>query len=171
MNHKKAMESHVVGENASSLQGAQDRHFDTNHLLADLKSRTVSGGFITVVSQGIQFFLILGSTMILARLLTPRDFGLLAMVWTVMGFLRIFKDAGLSAATVQREGITHTQVSNLFWINVAVSGFISVLVAASAPLIAWFYHEPRLVGITLWLSSTFLLAGLAVQHTALLSRQ
>jgi O-antigen/teichoic acid export membrane protein/glycosyltransferase involved in cell wall biosynthesis len=111
------------------------------------------------------------STMILARLLTPRDFGLLAMVWTVMGFLRIFKDAGLSAATVQREGITHTQVSNLFWINVAVSGFISVLVAASAPLIAWFYHEPRLVGITLWLSSTFLLAGLAVQHTALLSRQ
>ena len=56
--------------------------------------------------------------MILARLLTPRDFGLVAMVWTIMGFLRVFKEAGLSTATVQREGITHAQVSNLFWINV-----------------------------------------------------
>jgi len=56
--------------------------------------------------------------MVLARLLTPKDFGLFAMVTTVMGYLRVFKDAGLSTATVQREGITHAQVSNLFWINV-----------------------------------------------------
>jgi O-antigen/teichoic acid export membrane protein/glycosyltransferase involved in cell wall biosynthesis len=148
-----------------------EKHFQTDHLLANLKSRTVSSGFITATSQGIQFALTLGSTMVLARLLTPRDFGLVAMVGTVMGFLRIFKDAGLSTATVQREGITHEQVSNLFWINVAVSGFISLLVAASAPLIAWFYQEPRLGGITLFLSANFLLAGLAVQHLALLNRQ
>ena len=44
------------------------------------------------------------------------------MVTSVIGYLRVFKDAGLSTATVQREGITHAQVSNLFWINVAVSG-------------------------------------------------
>lgn len=164
-------ERSVVADTAPTFRGVHDRHFQTDHLLGDLKNRSVSGGFITIASQVIQFVLTLGSTMILARLLEPRDFGLLAMVWTVTGFLRIFKDAGLSTATVQREGITHTQVSNLFWVNVAVSGFITVLVAACAPLIAWFYHEPRLVGITLWLSSTFLLAGLAVQHTALLSRQ
>jgi O-antigen/teichoic acid export membrane protein/glycosyltransferase involved in cell wall biosynthesis len=155
-----------VGDN-----GAHDKHFRTDHLLANLKSRTVSGGLVTLTSQGIQFALVLGSTMIMARLLTPRDFGLVAMVSTLTGFLGIFKDAGLSVATVQRDGITHAQVSNLFWVNVAVSGLISVLVAASAPLIAWFYREPLLVGITLALSSIFLLAGLAVQHTALLSRQ
>lgn len=150
---------------------ASHRHFRTDHLLANLKSHTVSSGFITLTSQGIQFALTLGSTMILARLLTPRDFGLVAMVWTVLGFLRVFKEAGLSTATVQREGITHAQVSNLFWINVAVSGFTSLLVAVAAPLIAWFYREPRLVDITLALSMTFLLAGLAVQHMALLNRQ
>lgn len=158
-------------EESDSMIESKDRHFQTDHLLKNLERRSVSGGFFTVVSQGIQFALTLGSTMILARLLEPRDFGLLAMVWTVIGFLRVFKDAGLSTATVQRDGITHTQVSNLFWINVAVSGLVSALVAASAPLIAWFYGEPRLVGITLWLSCTYLLAGLVVQHTALLSRQ
>ena len=148
-----------------------ERHFVTAHLLTDLKGRTISSGFITVTAQGVQFALTLASTMILARLLTPGDFGLLAMSWTIIGFLRIFREAGLSTATVQREGITHAQVSNLFWINVVVSGFISLLVAAAAPVVAWFYREPRLVEITLALSITFFLAGLAVQHMALLNRQ
>jgi PST family polysaccharide transporter len=148
-----------------------DRHFRTEHLLANLKNRTVSSGFITVASQGVQFALNLASTMVLARMLMPRDFGLLAMVFTIMGFLRVFKELGLSTATVQREDITQAQVSNLFWINVAVSGFVSVLVAALAPVIAWFYREPRLVWITFALSINFLLAGLAVQHMALLNRQ
>jgi O-antigen/teichoic acid export membrane protein len=150
---------------------SNDDHFRTDEVLANLKNRTVASGFITLGSQGVQFGLTLVSTMILARLLTPGDFGLVAMVWTVMGFLRVFKEAGLSTATVQREGITHAQVSNLFWINLAVSGFITLLAAASAPGIAWFYREPRLVGITAALSVTFLLAGLAVQHMALLNRQ
>lgn len=148
-----------------------DQHFRTDHLLDNLKRRTVSSGFITVASQGIQFFLTLSSTMVLARLLTPQDFGLLAMVFTIINVLQVFQDAGLSMATVQREGITHAQVSNLFWINVVVSGFASVLVAASAPVVAWFYREPRLVWITLALSINFLLAGLTVQHMALLNRQ
>jgi O-antigen/teichoic acid export membrane protein/glycosyltransferase involved in cell wall biosynthesis len=148
-----------------------DRHLRTDHLLADLKSRTVSSGFITLTSQGIQFALTLGSTMILARLLTPADFGLVAMVFTIMSFLRVFREAGLSTATVQREGITDAQVSNLFWINVAVGGLTTLLVAAAAPLIAWFYHEPHLIKITIALSISFLLAGSAVQHMALLNRQ
>jgi O-antigen/teichoic acid export membrane protein len=152
-------------------KGANDHHFRTDHLLANLKKRTISSGFITVTSQGTQFALTLASTMLLARLLAPRDFGLLAMVYTVTNFLRVFNDAGLSTATVQREGITHAQVSNLFWVNVAVSGFATVLVAAAAPVIASFYREPRLVWITLALSINFLLAGLAVQHRALLDRQ
>ncbi len=156
---------------AIRTMGANERHFTTAHLLTNLQHRTVSSGLITTIAQGTQFALNLGSITVLARLLTPNDFGLVAMVTTVMGFLRIFKDAGLSTATVQKEGITHAQVSNLFWINVAVSGAVSVLVAASAPLIAWFYREPRIIGITLALSVTFLLTGSTVQHLALLNRQ
>ena len=155
----------------SADEGMHDRHFRTDHLLPNLKHRTVSSGFVTGISQASQFALMLGSTMVLARLLSPRDFGLVAMVWTVMGFLRVFKEAGLSTATVQREGITHAQVSNLFWVNLAVSGCITLLVAGAAPAIARFYKEPRLVGVTLFLSVSFFLTGVAVQHLALLNRQ
>jgi O-antigen/teichoic acid export membrane protein len=150
---------------------AHERHFPTGHLLTNLRGRTISSGVVTTASQAVQFVLTLGSTMVLARLLRPEDFGLVAMVITVLGFLRIFKDAGLSTATVQREGITHAQVSNLFWINVGLSGAISLLVAAAAPIIAWFYHEPRLVSITLALAIGFVLEGSTVQHMALLNRQ
>ena len=95
--------------------------------------------------------------MVLARLLAPQEFGLVAMVTTVMGFLRIFQDAGLSTATVQRQKITHAQVSNLLWVNVAVGGASYAASGRMAPAVAWFYREPRLVGITLVLSITFLL--------------
>jgi len=146
-------------------------HFKTDHLLTNLKGHTLSSGAVTVSAQGVKFFLNLVSTMILARLLTPRDFGLVAMVMTVTNFLRVFKDAGLSIATVQRERITHAQVSNLFWINVAVSAVSTLVLAASAPIIARFYGNPRLIPLTLFLSVTFLISGSAIQHQALLKRQ
>jgi O-antigen/teichoic acid export membrane protein len=150
---------------------ASEEHFATAHLLADLKRRTISSGFVTISAQAAKFLLTLGSTMILARLLTPRDFGLVAMVTTVVGFLRVFKDAGLSIATVQRERITQAQVSNLFWINVGVSCLGSLIMAASAWVIGRFYHNLRLVPIALLLSMTFIIGGSTVQHQALLKRQ
>jgi PST family polysaccharide transporter len=148
-----------------------EEHLNTDHLRSNVKQRTISGSVITLTSQGAKFALNVGSTIILARLLAPHDFGLLAMVTTIIGLLRFFKDAGLSAATVQREGITHAQVSNLFWINTGVGGLLALIMAAGAPVIAWFYREPSLLGITLWLSFASLLDGPTVQHQALLRRQ
>jgi len=150
---------------------ANEPQFVTEHPLTDLRSRTVSNGLLVMMAQAAEFALTLGATMVLVRLLEPGDFGLVAMVTALTGILRIIPDAGLSTATIQREDITHAQVSNLFWTNVALSGFASIAIAACAPGIAWFYGEPRLVGITLALSVTFLLSGLAVQHLALLNRQ
>ena len=149
----------------------EEKHFSTDHLLTNFRRRTIFSGLITTAAQAALFFLNLAYIVVLARLLAPQEFGLVAMVTTVMGFLRIFQDAGLSTATVQRQEITHAQVSNLFWVNVAVGGVTTLLVAGLAPAIAWFYREPRLVGITLALSITFLLTSLAVQHNALLNRQ
>jgi len=146
-------------------------HFATDYLMADLKGRSVRGGALTLVAQAVKFALQLGSTIVLARLLTPEDFGLVAMVTAVTGFVMMFKDAGLSVATVQREEITREQVSALFWINAGLSVVLMIVVAALAPLIALFYSEPRLVGITLAISGTFVFAGLTVQHQALLRRQ
>ena len=148
-----------------------DIHFATAHLLTGLKTRTISGGIVTGLQQGLLFMLNLGSVMVLARLLTPQDFGLLAMVITVMGFFRVFNEAGLSTATVQKEEITHAQVSNLFWTNVALGGIITLALAFSAPAIAWFFQDPRVIAITLALSVTFILSSSTVQHLALLKRQ
>lgn len=148
-----------------------DKHFRTDHLLGDLRGRALSSGLITGLAQALKFGLNLVSAVLLARLLMPEDFGLVAMVATVTGFLRVFKDAGLSTATIQKANITHAQVSNLFWINVSVSAALSLIVAASAPVIAWFFRDARLVGITLALAGTFAISGAVVQHQALLNRQ
>lgn len=145
--------------------------FNTEHLHGDLKSLSVRGGAATVLGQGARFVIQVGSTMVLARLLAPADFGLIAMVMAVTGFAALFKDLGLSMATIQRAEINHEQVSTLFWVNVAVSGLIAMLTVAMAPVIAWFYGEPRLTLVTIALSTVFLFGGLTVQHQALLERQ
>lgn len=84
---------------APSPASRHDRHFATEHLMADLKGRSIRGGAVTLSSQGVKFALQVGSTMVLARLLTPADFGLIAMVAVFAGFVRLCKDIGLSMAT------------------------------------------------------------------------
>ena len=145
--------------------------FDTTHLQADLKGHTVRGGVKTFGAQGFSFFLNVASVAVLARLLTPYDFGLVAMVTAVTGLLAMFKDAGLSMATVQQDTVTHEQVSTLFWVNVGLSLALMLVVAALSPWIAAFYHEPKLQPITLAIAGMFIFDGLAVQHQALLRRQ
>ncbi|WP_375513808.1 lipopolysaccharide biosynthesis protein, partial [uncultured Nostoc sp.] len=148
-----------------------DDYFNTDHLKADIKGRSVRGGAVTMGAQVFKFSLNLISNVVLARLLTPQDYGLIGMVTAVIGFVSLFKDLGLSMATVQKEEINHQQVSTLFWVNVALSVFTTLVALALAPVIAWFYHEPRLIWITLALLSGFIFSGLSVQHNALLNRQ
>jgi O-antigen/teichoic acid export membrane protein len=148
-----------------------ESHFQTDHLLKNLGQRAVSGGFVTATAQAVKFGTNLASAIVLARLLSPHDFGLVAMAGAVMPILRTFREGGLSTATVQKEGITHAQVSNLFWINLALGGLITAFGAALAPAVAWFYGDERLVVVTVLLSLSFVLSGAAVQHLALLNRQ
>lgn len=136
----------------------------------NLKSKTIRGGAVTFIAQGMKVSLSVGSTMLLARLLTPGDFGLISMVTGVTGFVEAFKDAGLSLATIQREHINQQQVSTLFWINVGLSAFLMAVVLALSPALALFYHEPRLTWVAAAIGCTFLLGGLTVQHQALLRR-
>ena len=158
----------TVESPGKDAQTASTSHFGTAHLLSDLKRHTVSGGIVTGGAQVAKFVLNLAATVVLARLLTPRDFGLVAMVTAVTGFLTIFRHGGLATPTIQREHITQEQVSNLFWVNLGFSGLCTLITAALAPVLAWFYHDPRLVPITLALSTTFLVGGYRVQHLAFL---
>ena len=83
----------------------------------------------------------------------------------------MFKVLGLSTATIQKAEVNHKQVSTLFWINFAITCATALVVAGLAPVVAWFYKEPRLTWITLALASSFIFGGLTVQHQALLRRQ
>jgi O-antigen/teichoic acid export membrane protein len=137
----------------------------------NLKEKTIRGGAARLSAQGATFFLRLGSLMVLARLLGPKDFGLVGMVTAFTGVLTLFRDFGLSAAAVQRANVTDEQISTLFWINIVVGVFLGLLAVAAAPAIAAFYHEPRLFGIMTVLAPGFLFNAAGVQHSALLQRQ
>src|SRR5579864_9514000 len=108
--------------------------------MKDLKQRTIRGGAAKFCSQGANFVLRIGSLMILARLLDPKDFGLVGMVTALTGVLNLFRDFGLSAAAVQRASVTDDQISTLFWINILVGAVLTLLLVAAAPLVATFYH-------------------------------
>ena len=157
--------------NKDTATAAEAQVLSTDHLLQDIGARAISGGLVTVGAQAAKFVLNLTAAAVLARLLTPREFGLVGMVLGITSLVGLFKELGLSTATVQRDTITQQQVSNLFWINVSVSGFLTVISFGLAPLIARFYHDPRVTGIMMVLSLTFVLTGSAVQHQALLTRQ
>src|SRR5262245_55421398 len=88
-----------------------------------MKGKSVRGGALTLASQFTKLLLQTGSTAILARLLSPSDFGLQGMVFTLTGLLVLFKDVGLSVATVQKDVITHEQISALYWINLLAGTF------------------------------------------------
>lgn len=146
-------------------------HLRTDHLVQNLGERALSGGVVTFSAQGIKFVLNLTSAAVLARLLSPKDFGVVGMVLAITGLLALFKDAGLSTATIQRERVTQDQVSNLFWLNIVFGGLVCLASIALAPVVAWFYHDPRLIHIMWALSLSFVITGSTVQHQALLTRQ
>jgi PST family polysaccharide transporter len=147
------------------------KYFSTDEVKADLKGKTIRGGFVTTGGQIVKQVLNIGSTAILARILTPQDYGLIAMVMVVTGFVSLFNDLGLSMATVQREEVDQEQISSLFWINVAVGIAVFLIICCLAKGVAWFYTEPRLTWVTVGLAVGFLFSGFTVQHQAILQRQ
>ena len=138
---------------------------------ATLRSRSVRGGAVALTTQALKFALTMGATVVMARLLTPEDYGLVGMVVVFTGFLAMFNDLGLGTATIQHAHVDHRRVSTLFWTNVAAGAAVAIVTFALAPAIAWFYGDPRLITLTRVISIGFLVAGVTVQHDALLRRQ
>jgi O-antigen/teichoic acid export membrane protein len=143
----------------------------TDGLRTELRSRSVRAAALTWSAGAADFALRLASTAVLARLIVPEHFGLVMMIMAVTAIADQFRDLGLSTVTVQRETITEHEVSNLFWINVLAGVAITLVICLGSPLIASYYHEPRLVLPTCILATNFTWGGLMVQHQALLTRQ
>jgi O-antigen/teichoic acid export membrane protein len=136
----------------------------------ELRHTVVTGSLALLLSQGMSFGLSIFNTLVLARLLTPSDFGIIGMVTVFINFLIMFKDAGLSTATIQNEKIDNGQISTLFWINSLISLALGLAILISAPLVAAFYKKPELTAVTAVLSVSFIIQGFSIQHNALLQR-
>ena len=139
--------------------------------MKDLKTQVVRAGFVRVAVQAANFVLRIGALVVLARLMQPEDFGLVAMVTAVTGVLGKFGDFGLSTVTIQRATITDEQRSTLFWLNLMVGAILCALSVVIAPVLAAFYREPRLFWVTVALASGFVFTATAAPHSALLQRQ
>ena len=108
--------------------------------------------------------------MVLARLLSPEDFGLIALAGAVIAVVGYAGDLGLSDATIQKPEVTHAQMSSLFWVNTVVSLGLLVMNAALAPILVRIYDDERILLVSITLGAEFLFRGLGYQHQAVLNR-
>lgn len=149
------------------MKNASLQHVDVSEVGTKARSGAVWSAF-QIVGRNV---LSIGSTAILARVLSPDDYGLMGMVATLTALLLVFSDMGLSWATVQRKELSAAQVSNLFWINAVIGVVLWLACVLVAPLVAEFYQRPELRAVTAVMGASFLLGGLAVQPFALMRRR
>ncbi len=147
-----------------------DDFFNTEHLKTGLKGKAMRGAGATIFANMLSFVVHIFSTVILARLLTPSDFGLIAMVTTFSLLLQNFGVNGFTEAIIQKEDLNHNMTSTLFWTNAAISSSLMLILILFAPVIAWFYHEPQLYKVTVGIAFSIISAGMTVIHMSILRR-
>ncbi|WNB85083.1 lipopolysaccharide biosynthesis protein [Cellulomonas sp. ATA003] len=138
--------------------------------VSELGGRAARGALSTGTGLLVRMSLQMGSVIVLSRLLSPREYGLIAMVLAVIGIGETLRDSGLSSAAIQSKDLSRSQRSNLFWTNTAIGTALAVVGFALSGVIAAFYDEPELVRITQLLSLTFVLNGMMTQFRADLIR-
>ena len=145
-------------------------YFDTEHLKTGLRIRALKGASLTVAGQITSFFVQTVGTLLLARLLTPHDFGLITMVLTISLLLQNLGCNGFIEAVVQKEQVNHEQISTLFWINATLALLLTLVFLMLSPAIAWFYKEPALKPIAAVMAISIFMGGLSNQHISLLMK-
>ena len=138
---------------------------------ADLRSRIVSGLAWKVASQVFRQGSRVAVAIVLARLLTPHDYGLAAMVLAFSALVIIFSDLALGAALVQRKELSEADRSTVFWVSAAVGVAFTVIGVAVSYPIASFYGEPSVQPLFAAFSISFLVTALGTTQSALLSRE
>lgn len=136
-----------------------------------LKSQAVSGVKWSGLSTGIVTTLHFITLAILARLLSPSDFGLMGMIMVVIGFARVFADMGISNAIIHRQNVTKEELSSLYWLNILAGITVFFIICASAPIIVAFYHESRLKDLVYLAALVFLITPIGQQFQILLQKE
>ena len=137
----------------------------------NLKVKAVSGIKWTTFSSVTGAILQVIQLIILARLLDPTAFGLMAITAVVIGFAQAFLDMGISNAIIHQQEVSHTQLSTLYWINVLAGVMLFMIVSLCAPLIAAFYQEAALTKIIILVAVTFLIQPFGQQFVVLWQKE
>lgn len=135
-----------------------------------IRRLAVRGAGVTVFAQGVALAVQIISTVVLARLLVPEDFGVVAMVTTFSLLLVNFGGNGFTEAVIQKEEINQFLASNLFWINLGGGFLLTIGFASAGSLLAWFYGNPHVARVAIGTSLTIFIASTSVLHLALLQR-
>ena len=138
---------------------------------SDLKKKTVSGVLWSLTGQfsvqGIQFLV----SIVLARLLSPDDYGMIGMLAIFLAISQVFIDGGFSSALIQKKDCDDTTYSTVFYINVGISLVCYGILFASAPLIADFYGQPLLKDIARVSSVSLIIGALSATNTVQLTKR
>lgn len=135
------------------------------------RGAAAKGVFWLGAAQGIRVLTGLVSALVLARLLMPYDFGLIATIAPLVALGGLMQDMGLSQATIQRKDMNHAIASGLFWISALLGTLTAGMLAASAPFVASFFGDDRIEPLVVAYAAIPLLGALSSQHGALLTRQ
>lgn len=139
--------------------------------MKNIKQKAISGIKWTSLSSGIIALVQIAQVSILARLLSPSDFGLMAIVMVVIGFSRIFSDMGISNAIIHKQNTSHRQLSSLYWLNIVSGLTLFLIISALSPLIALFYKEPKLTELLIILATSFIIIAIGNQYRVLFQKE
>src|SRR5215469_14037543 len=158
----------MAGNFSPDLEQLGTGHADSD--IGALKRHSVQGSAMTFAAQGLKFLVKIATQILIARLLVPADYGLVAMVAPILALSYLMGDLGLGQAVIIQRDITSAEISSLFWFGLLLNCSLAAGLMAISPGIAWLYHEPRTMPITLISASLLPVSGLAAQHMALLNR-
>lgn len=129
-----------------------------------VSQRGARGAVVTLAGQAAKVATQLVSLVVLGRILSPTDFGLVAMVTVFAAFGGQIRDLGIPTAALQARTLSRQQASNLFWINSGIGALVAASLWAATPLIIELYGEPRLANILPYSALAILFNGLQAQQ-------
>ncbi len=141
-----------------------------NEQKSSFRKTALGGSIYVLAAQFIRIALLFLSIIVLSRLLTPEDFGLIACLTPIIAFITLLQDLGLQQAVIQREKISDEQINKVFWVLSAVGLFFAISLCILSPAIAWFYNDERLVWITILASIPLAITSMASLPLSLLNR-
>lgn len=138
--------------------------------ISELKREGIKGSiwnFLNIIVNQLRNFVV---TLVLARLLTPSDFGLVSMAMVLNSVLDMLVDFGFSSAIIRKKEVSETEISTVFWLNILIGLGCTIVVFCMAPLLAWFYEMPKLISIIHITSWSFFISSLGTMQTTIFQR-